>query len=106
MCDCNLVKIAPPADEQTSDPETTTIEHDQWGRVEGVSKVNYGWSKEGAIYQPNWGWREVKPKRWEPVPVDLSIEAGRHILRCDRSCFILPLGYRWESVVIKKEVPA
>ena len=93
--------------------ETTTIEHDQWGRVEGVEKAwsprdLSHWAKEEngrkTIFNESKGWREVKPKRWEPVPVDLSIEAGRHVLRCDKSCFILPQGYRWKTVEIERKV--
>ena len=61
--------------------ETTTIEHDQWGRVEGVGKAwsprdLSHWMKEEngrkTIFNESKGWREVKPTRWVPVRMEIT----------------------------------
>lgn len=99
----NLVKIAPPEEGKVEKVDTVTIEHDQWGRVEGVRWAHGeldGWEKDGAIRLVCDGWREVKP-RWVPVEthiVCLSRLFGNGI------CLDLPPGHRWKTVEIEREV--
>ena len=109
----NLVKIAPPTEEEVS----ITIEHDQWGRVEGVEKAwsprdLSHWAKEEngrkTIFNESKGWREVKPKRW--VPVCVAFDGSMRNLKIGSRnnpyevYFILPEGYRWKTVEIEREV--
>ena len=105
----NLVKIAPPAEENVDKADTVIIEHDQWGRVEGVDKSGFNWRKNGALYTHLDGWMEVKPKRW--VPVEVAIKEGGLVALANVNNnkfmprhFNLDPGYRWKTVEIEREV--
>lgn len=128
----NLVKIAPPTEEiqltgtqkmankmidSQYDPQPVTIEHDQWGRVDGVGRnmepcqpLNVMWEKDGACYTEFHGWREVKPKRWVPVKIELGRTNGRTLAAYVNNQesyphhFNLPPSYRWKTVEIEREV--
>ena len=97
--------------------ETTTIEHDQWGRVEGVEKAwsprdLSHWAKEEngrkMIFNESKGWREVKPKRW--VPEAAAFDGDMRNLKLNfrngsyQTWFILPEGFRWKTAEIEREV--
>ena len=119
---CNLVKIAPPAEGSMSkhtdfgvrveipdELETVTIEHDQWGRVEGVYNANSVafFKKERGVemwYNKNEGWREVKPKRWVPVETWIGARGDSTTLDVADVVLHLPLGYRWKIVEIEREI--
>ena len=109
----NLVKIAPPAEENVS--ETVTIEHDQWGRVEGVYNANSVafFKKERGVemwYNKNEGWREVKPTRWVPMDYEIQREGKTLVAWVNASAETYPMhfhlgkGYRWKTVEIEREV--
>ena len=93
--------------EKVDKADTAIIEHDRWGRVEGVERDTLGapWAKNGACYYPGDGWREVRPKRWVSVDVAFHINE-REVRLLDGSDirFIVPHGYRWKTVEIEKEV--
>ena len=112
----NLVKIAPPTEEKVAKADTITIEHDQWGRVEGVEKAwsprdLSHWAKEEngrkTIFNESKGWREVNPTRW--VPVCVAFDGSMRNLKIGSRnnpyevYFILPEGYRWKKAEIERE---
>ena len=112
----NLVKIAPPAEEKVDKADTVIIEHDQWGRVEGVEKAwsprdLSHWAKEEndrkTIFNESKGWREVNPTRW--VPVCVAFDGSMRNLKIGSRnnpyevYFILPEGYRWKKAEIERE---
>lgn len=93
----------------STDPETVTIEHDQWGRVDGVGRnmescrpLNVMWEKDGACYTEFHGWREVKPTRWVPCE---GIAYNEHSIFFQKPIepVRLPDGYRWKTVEIERE---
>ena len=91
--------------------ETTTIEHDQWGRVEGVYNANSVafFKKERGVemwYNKNEGWREVKLKRWVPVETWIGARGDSTTLDVADVVLHLPLGYRWKTVEIEREEEA
>ena len=102
--------------EMCDKPQVFIIEHDQWGRVEGVGKAwsprdLSHWMKEEngrkTIFNESKGWREVKPKRW--VPVCVAFDGSMRNLKIGSRnnpyevYFILPEGYRWKTVEIERE---
>ena len=88
--------------------DKVTIEHDHWGRVEGVGHYNHwqlAWCKQGAIYRQADGWREVKAKKWVSWVVPLfEGQTVIDLLDSGRTLIKLPSGYRWKRVEIEKEV--
>ena len=97
-------------------PYLVDIEHDQWGRVEGVIKAwsprdLSHWAKEEngrkTIFNESKGWREVNPTRW--VPVCVAFDGSMRNLKIGSRnnpyevYFILPEGYRWKTVEIERE---
>lgn len=93
------------AEKLDGQPEKVTIEHDQWGRVEGVERDTLGapWAKNGACYYPGDGWREVKPRRWVPVETWIGARGDSTTLDVADVVLHLPLGYRWKTVEIERE---
>lgn len=92
--------------------EKVTIEHDQWGRVEGAVWDMAGfWVYHGANYFSEDGWREVKPKRWVRYALQETHnnDPWRYLsvwFKEDSTAtkFELPPGYRWKTVEIEREV--
>ena len=109
----NLIKIAPPAEEKVDKADTAIIEHDRWGRVEGVERDTLGapWAKNGACYYPGDGWREVKPKRWVPVECEkIGNDTGIRVSIIEEGgavysqYYSLPKRHRWKTVEIEREI--
>ena len=103
--------------EMCDKPKTVTIEHSQWGRVEGVIKAwsprdLSHWMKEEngrkTIFNESKGWREVKPKRW--VSEAAAFDGDMRNLKLNfrngsyQTWFILPEGFRWKTAEIEREV--
>lgn len=54
------------------------IIHDTWEEVEGVEQtlMKGSWTKSGAHYFSEGGWREKVAERWEEVPITIPINTG------------------------------
>ena len=93
--------------------ETVTIEHDEWGRVEGVTREDvYHWwkneKKRVIHFYGGDGWREVPKTKWVPVYYEIVRNRKALVVVTNalpyHSSFDLPTGYRWKTVEIEKEV--